>query len=52
MQYKYKVMMIMVAVCLMASPLGACGVKPGKLPPPKGSENTGFPHTYPEPVSR
>ncbi|MEM7679872.1 MAG: hypothetical protein AAF182_02585 [Pseudomonadota bacterium] len=25
----------------------ACGVKPGNVEPPAGSENTNFPRTYP-----
>lgn len=30
--------------------LGACGIKPGKLEPPQGTDNDTFPREYPAPV--
>lgn len=29
--------------------LSGCGVKPARLSPPSGSEDTPFPRTYPDP---
>ena len=33
------------AICLLVS---ACGVKPGRVDPPEGAEDSGFPHQYPD----
>lgn len=34
---------------VLAVGLGGCGVKPGKVTPPAGSEHSPFPRTYPAP---
>ncbi len=31
--------------------LAGCGVKPARLSPPPGSEDTSFPRTYPDPAN-
>jgi hypothetical protein len=41
--------LLLALVCTGLS-LGACGVKPDELKPP-GGEETGFPHTYPDPAT-
>lgn len=41
--------MIILCLCVLSSPLAACGVKPSKVSPPPGGEQSGFPHTYPNP---
>lgn len=38
----------MIAIVLGCIILASCGVKPGHVDPPEGSEETGFPRTYPD----
>lgn len=49
MKQNYKLMMIIVALTVLATPLWGCGVKPGKVQPPAGAESSQFPRTYPKP---
>jgi len=42
MEYKQKILIW--GVCLLIS---ACGVKPGSVSAPEGSENNQYPRTYP-----
>jgi predicted small lipoprotein YifL len=40
--------LLLITLCfVMSSALTACGIKPGKLMPPPGSEETNFPREYP-----
>ena len=36
---------------LMSMALTGCGVKPSSLSQPAGTENSGYPHTYPDPAT-
>ncbi len=42
---KYLILAASAALLMLA----ACGIKPGELSPPEGSEKTVFPKTYPAP---
>lgn len=37
----------MMLICIMS--VGACGKKPPHVDLPEGAEDSGFPHTYPDP---
>lgn len=38
-----------VLLAMMSMGLSGCGVKPPRLSPPAGHEDSTFPHTYPDP---
>ncbi|MFH1158104.1 MAG: hypothetical protein V1721_04375 [Pseudomonadota bacterium] len=43
--------LIIISLCLTMAlaAVGGCGIKPGKVDPPAGTEKDYFPKTYPDP---
>jgi len=42
-------MRILFLLLIIGLPLSGCGIKPGGVEPPAGSENHSYPATYPNP---
>ena len=47
--FKDKAMKKLTLLTLLCCALAGCGIKPGSVEPPEGSEGTAFPRTYPAP---
>ena len=46
-----RTVLITASLLALSMALGACGIKPSKVEPPTGAENTHFPATYPNPAT-
>ena len=43
--------LITASLLALSMGLGACGIKPSRVEPPAGAEDTRFPATYPDPAT-
>lgn len=46
-----RTVLLTASLLALSMALGACGIKPSRVEPPAGAENTQFPATYPDPAT-
>jgi uncharacterized protein YceK len=45
---KRRPLLYIVLALVVSMAVSGCGIKPGSVSAPKGAENNGYPHTYPD----